>query len=213
MTVAGAGSHTLEDAPISVPHLPTPPLAQQPPAQPPQCSSSCALHCPASAIAHTWAFPFVLKCQCIHFISYCPFLGIWESEARSFFHWVQLSEFWVQLLQHMLPSLLPSHKHSPKFPSLFVPGISSSWRFWMLSSLLHHFRLAMAPHLSPNTEGTTKESDSFPAYLPSSHPDKMSKKWKTTSSQFYKQRKWTRIYCYRVRMLTLPAPKMIIWIV
>lgn len=111
--------------------------------------------------------------------------------ARSFFHQVQLSEFCIQLLGHTLPSLLPSHRHSFKFPSLFAPGISSSWRLGMLSSLLHHFSLAMAPHLSPDTEGTAIY---FQTHLPSSHPDKVSRTWKTNIIQ-------------RAGMLTLPAQK------
>lgn len=169
MPVAGAGSHTLEDAPICVPLLPITSTGTTTSSTASTVQLLTAL-CTAQLLPlHTpGPFPFVLKCQSINFISYCPFLGICESEASSFFLSVQLCQFWVQLLGHILPSLLPSYRHSPKFTSLFVPDISSSCGLGMQSPLLYHFSLVMAPHLChPTLRGQSRnQTVSKHTYLP-----------------------------------------------
>lgn len=126
-------------------------------------------------------------------------------------------EFWVQLLGHTLPSLLPSHRHSPKFPSLFF-AISKKrhkqlLKIWdaIIPSPPFQSCYGFTP-VPSNTEGTTKESDRFQTHLPSSHPDKMSRTWQILPI-LQPEKTNQEILLHRVGMLTFPAPKMVMWTV
>lgn len=128
--VAGAGSHTLGDALVFRPLLPAHRCLgcrhnslhhshHRVAPHGPQCVAQLPLLCSPGP------FPFVLKWEYVNFFSCCLFFGICESQARSLFHRVHFSGFWVELPGHIQPSLLPSYRHSPKFASLFAPSISN----------------------------------------------------------------------------------------